>query len=84
VVPCRKKTPYGKCESMKMDSYSWCGYHTRRELDPESRSDSYYEQKVVAGLVTPTDHWMTDIEDDALFRGRTHNDGRRLDHWARP
>lgn len=82
---CKTKTPWGRCGQPPYDPYEHCGYHLRRIVDSQNvlHSDSYYEQKVVAGLIEPTDHWLSKVEDDALFRGRAHNDGRRLDHWAR-
>lgn len=76
----RHKT-HGRCSQDAMFD-GRCGYHLRRQ-ERAGRVDPYYEAKVLAGLIIPTDHWMTETELNALFEGKTKNDGRRIDHWTR-
>jgi len=46
------------------------------------RHDEYYHRKVVAGLISPSHDVLGKTEVDALFKGRTRNDGRRTDLYT--
>lgn len=45
------------------------------------RPDSFYERKLVLGLIQPTWAYMSDTEANAVLNGRYRGDGRRLDVW---
>lgn len=79
---CCEETRWGRCQQAPLLNFDRCGYHVRR-MQSGGRRDDYYEEKVVLGLVQPTDHWMSEVEARTLFVGRARNDGRRLDHWTR-
>jgi len=80
---CYKRTEWGVCAQQALDGFSMCGYHLRRRSNKELREDRFYHEKVALGLIEPTDHWLTAAEARALFGGRRHGDGRRLDQWTK-
>ena len=43
--------------------------------------DRSYEQKIIAGLLTPTWAYMSPEEMEATINGRYRGDGRRLDQY---
>lgn len=79
---CYKRTEWGVCKQEALEGFTFCGYHERRRQDGLP-GDQFYEELVAKGLVEPTDHWMTAPEVKAMFDGRKHGDGRRLDQWTK-
>lgn len=75
---CRRLTKWGRCQQPAGTGAEQCTYHTRRSED----GDSYYERKVVLGLVQPVEDYLTDVEIGATLGGRKHEDGRRLDAYC--
>jgi len=46
------------------------------------RHDNYYHRKIVDGLIGSSHDVLGKTEVDALFKGRTRNDGRRTDLYT--
>jgi hypothetical protein len=42
----------------------------------------YYHDKCAADLLSPVDTYLTPTEIKAMLNGRSHGDGRRLDHYV--
>jgi hypothetical protein len=77
---CLAPSKWGLCQQPAEDGER-CSAHTQWEIRGTT-PDSYYERKVVLGLVQPTWDWMTDEEAEILLNGRYRGDGRRLDAWV--
>ena len=78
----RHKT-LGRCQQPPLPGRVQCSVHYRMDNDPRFRVDKHYHEKIILGLLEPTDRYLSVVEIEALFRGRPRNDGRRLDHWTR-
>ena len=78
-----KHKELGRCRQQRAEGRVYCPVHHRMDIDPNYRVAVFYHEKIILGLTTPTDVYMTATEVDALFRGRARNDGRRLDHYTR-
>lgn len=72
----------GQCQQPGKGAYALCTYHQRAQ-DDTFRHDEYYHEKIVRGLLSPTEDYMTETEVTTLFRGRARHDGRRLDQWTK-
>jgi hypothetical protein len=46
------------------------------------RHDGYYHRKIVEGITSSSHDVLGKTEVDALFKGRTRNDGRRTDLYT--
>lgn len=75
---CEQLTQWGRCSQPVKGLCSW---HRRWGT---GERDTYYEEKVVKGLLTPAVDLFSTEESRALMGGRLHGDGRRLDQWAIP
>ena len=80
---CSFETEFGPCQQRPFrGGFKWCSFHIRMETEG-FRPDRHYHRKLVSGLLEPTDHYISEVEMQALMDGRARNDGRRLDHWTR-
>lgn len=77
---CTEVTEWGQCQQDPLVE-ELCGFHWHK-AEGRQRNDRYYEEKVVLGLVTPTDHYLDQVEIQAMFAGRPRHDGRRIDEYT--
>jgi hypothetical protein len=75
-------TEWGRCQQPNY-TRGKCRYHLKAGRSSTFRFDRFYHRKIVLGLLDPTEEYVTQVEESAMFRGRARNDGRRLDAWTR-
>lgn len=78
---CQTLTEWGRCKQLPRHE-SWCSYHYFAAQVENFRHDSYYHEKIVTGLIRSSHDTLSSTEIDALFKGRTRNDGRRTDLYT--
>ncbi len=78
---CQFISKWGRC-AQRQQSEKLCSYHWNSTMLEDFRHDEYYHRKVVAGLISPSHDVLGKTEVDALFKGRTRNDGRRTDLYT--
>lgn len=76
--------PWGKCKQPPVADELICSAHLYWRDHPQAVVDSYYHEKIVKGLKSPTWDWMSDSEAHAVVNGRYRGDGRRIDQWTLP
>lgn len=79
---CETITPWGRCVQPKHGAYNYCYYHLAQSVRDYNNNDDYYHKKIATGLLSPTGHYLSSSEIDAMFAGRPRNDGRRLDKYT--
>jgi hypothetical protein len=81
VARCSKRTEWGRCAQRADEDHKWCRWHRRFEHRTRL-PDRYWHEKLVRGLITPTDSWMSPAELEAVLNGRYRGDGRRIDDYV--
>jgi len=79
---CQTLTSWGRCRQTSKYDGQWCSYHYFALEVDDFRHDPYYHRKIVLGLIQASHDILSETEIDALFRGRTRNDGRRTDLYT--
>ncbi len=79
---CQTITEWGRCQQRTRHNSQWCSYHYCASTVEDFRHDSYYHRKITLGLIRSSHDTLSGTEIDALFRGRTRNDGRRTDLYT--
>jgi len=79
---CQTITEWGRCKQRPRHDSQWCSYHYAASQIADFRHDSYYHRKIAVGLLNSSHEILTKTEIDALFKGRTRNDGRRTDLYT--
>lgn len=80
---CEYESEWGPCQQEVRRPYTLCPYHWRMLYLPRFRVDRAYHEKIARGLLQPADSYLTQTELDAMFRGHSRHDGRRLDHYTK-
>ena len=75
---CQFISKWGRC-SQRQYSEKLCSYHWGATMIEDFRHDGYYHRKIVEGITSSSHDVLGKTEVDALFKGRTRNDGRRTD-----
>mgnify|MGYP001172175892 CR=1 FL=1 len=78
---CEFLTEWGRCQQPKYKN-DFCSYHFNAQNVEGFIHDRFYHKKIVLALTRPSHDILTNVEVDALFRGRTRNDGRRTDLYT--
>lgn len=79
---CEADSDWGPCQQPVQDPTMHCAYHWHKLSNPSAKTDRYYEQKIVRGLVQPTDNYLSATEIQAMFKSVPKGDGRRLDAYT--
>ena len=83
LATCIEETEWGQCQQeAPAQTWPYCGFHLRDHDSVLTTRDRYYERKVVLGLIEPTDHYLDQVEIEAMFGGRPRHDGRRIDEYT--
>jgi hypothetical protein len=78
---CQTITEWGRCQQTARHD-GWCSYHRTTNATESFKHDAAYHKKIVLGLLQSSHDVLSEVEVDALFRGRTRNDGRRTDLYT--
>jgi len=81
VASCNRTKRTEHCKQPALAGDNLCAAH-RHWADNGIQPDSYYEQKIMAGVCQPTWLYMSDSEAHALLNGRYRGDGRRIDQYV--
>jgi len=78
---CQTLTEWGRCKQLAQDE-GWCSYHLVASRVEGFRHDRTYHRKIAEGLLESSHDVLSEVEVDALFKGRCRNDGRRTDLYT--
>ena len=78
---CQTITEWGRCQQTARHD-GWCSYHHTTNATESFKHDASYHKKIVLGLLQSSHDVLSEVEVDALFRGRARNDGRRTDLYT--
>ena len=78
---CQTITEWGRCQQTARHD-GWCSYHHTANGTESFDHDTAYHKKIVLGLLQSSHDVLSEVEADALFRGRARNDGRRTDLYT--